>query len=118
MFNLFNWFNWFKWLNRFDSVVAVAVASYSISSKSSCAGGLQSRKKQWVERSPTYFKHAVEPIRQIKPIKPIKLFFKVSLLFTIDTPAVLLAVEPHLFGTLDAFLPAFAKILIQKRDAR
>jgi hypothetical protein len=46
------------------------------------------------------------------------LFPKKAFFFTVYAPAILLPVESHLFGTFDAFFPAFAKVLIQKWDVR
>ena len=45
------------------------------------------------------------------------LFPKKAFFFTVYASAVLLPVEPHLFGAFDAFFPAFAKVVIPKLDA-
>ena len=58
-------------------------------------------------------RYALFPAEKAAQRKKIHFLFpEKAVFFTVDTPAILLAVEPHLLGALDAFFPPFAEVLI------
>jgi len=93
MFNWFNWFDLLNWLNSFNSfnwfdlfdLIQLPV------------GAACSRERFNGSSIVCAYYAPIEPIELMKPIKPIKLFLEISFFFTIDAPAIMLPVEPHLF---------------------